>query len=238
MIPGLEALACQDLAVPMAVMEHVVRVESAFNPYAIGVVGARLARQPNTLEEAVATAASLERDGYNFSLGLAQVNRHNLEAQGLLSYEEAFSACPNLRAGARILADCHARAAGNWDKAFSCYYSGNFERGFRDGYVARIHASMAAEGAAGKPPAPAADALRRRRARPEVPGPPGVAVGPAQPGPVRDLQVDSSSGQRVTRTDGPYVPRVIGPSDGPAAPDHAAHAAGSRDGPDDPAFVF
>ena len=40
MIPGLEMLACQDLAVPMEIMEHVVRVESSFNPYAIGVVGA------------------------------------------------------------------------------------------------------------------------------------------------------------------------------------------------------
>ena len=146
MIPGLEMLACQDLAVPMEIMEHVVRVESSFNPYAIGVVGARLERQPRSLEEAVATAAKLERDGYNFSLGLAQVNRHNLAPQGLASYELAFAACPNLAAGARILADCHARAGRDWGKAFSCYYSGNFSRGFRDGYVEKIRRSMAAAG--------------------------------------------------------------------------------------------
>ena len=97
----------------MDVMEHVVRVESSFNPYAIGVVGARLERQPRSLEEAVATAARLEREGYNFSLGLAQVNRHNLAPQGLDSYERAFSACENLAAGSRILADCHVRARRN-----------------------------------------------------------------------------------------------------------------------------
>ena len=146
MMPGLEALACPELAVPRAVMEHVVRVESSFNPYAIGVVGARLVRQPRGLAEAVATASRLEGEGYNFSLGLAQVNRHNLSAQGLTSYELAFSACPNLAAGARILADCHRRAAGDWGKALSCYYSGNFSRGFRDGYVQKVYRSMAAAG--------------------------------------------------------------------------------------------
>src|SRR5690606_15495620 len=143
MIPGLEMLACQDLAVPVEVMEHVVRVESSFNPYAIGVVGARLARQPRSLDEAVATATRLERQGYNFSLGLAQVNRHNLAPQGLADYATAFATCPNLAAGARILADCHRRAGGDWGKAFSCYYSGNFTRGFRHGYVQKVLSSLA-----------------------------------------------------------------------------------------------
>lgn len=38
--------ACTDLAVPHDIMHHVVRVESSGNPYAIGVVGGRLQRQP------------------------------------------------------------------------------------------------------------------------------------------------------------------------------------------------
>lgn len=146
MIPGIEALACQGLAVPAEVMHHIVRVESSYNPFAIGVVGTRLARQPRSLAEAVATARQLEREGFNFSLGLAQVNLHNLARQGLHNYELAFDACPNLVAGSRILAECHARARGDWDKAFSCYYSGNFSTGFRDGYVSKVRASMAAEG--------------------------------------------------------------------------------------------
>ena len=41
MLPGLEALACPELAVSMDVMAHVVNVESSRNPYAIGVVGGR-----------------------------------------------------------------------------------------------------------------------------------------------------------------------------------------------------
>lgn len=148
MIPGIEALACQGLAVPAEVMHHIVRVESSYNPYAIGVVGTRLARQPRNLAEAIATARQLQRDGFNFSLGLAQVNLHNLAKQGLADYALAFDPCSNLAAGSRILADCHVRAGGDWDKAFSCYYSGNFSTGFRHGYVGKIRASIAQDAAA------------------------------------------------------------------------------------------
>ena len=142
MLPGLEALACPELAVSMDVMAHVVNVESSRNPYAIGVVGGRLARQPKALDEAVATARMLEENGYNFSLGLAQVNRYNLQKYGLETYEKAFQQCPNLQAGSRILAECHSRSKGDWGKAFSCYYSGNFETGYRHGYVQKVFNSM------------------------------------------------------------------------------------------------
>jgi len=141
-LPGLETLACQGLAVPQEVMHHVVRIESSFNPYAIGVVGGRLARQPRTLAEALSTVRMLEQKGYNFSIGLAQVNRYNLEKYGLQSYERAFEPCANLVAGSRILAECYSRSGGDWGKSFSCYYSGNFSTGFRHGYVQKIYASI------------------------------------------------------------------------------------------------
>lgn len=145
LLPGIELASCQNLAVSADVMHHVVQVESSYNPYAIGVVGGRLARQPRSLPEALATVRMLERRGYDFSLGLAQVNRRNLGKYGLASYAQAFETCPNLQAGARILAECNARAAGDWGKAFSCYYSGNFSTGYRHGYVQKVFASMRAE---------------------------------------------------------------------------------------------
>ncbi len=133
--------SCLNLAVPIDIMQHVVRVESSGNPYAIGVVGARLQRQPKNLTEAVATAKMLEQRGYNFSLGISQVNRHNLSKYGLTSYEHAFQVCPNLHAGSRILKECFDRSK-DWGKSFSCYYSGNFITGFRHGYVQKIFDSM------------------------------------------------------------------------------------------------
>lgn len=142
MLPGMEMLACPNLAVSPEVMQHIVRVESSANPYAIGVVDGQLERQPRNLAEALATARMLDAHGYNFSVGLAQVNRANLGRYGLNSYEDAFGACANLSAGAHILADCYVRARGDWGKAFSCYYSGNFTTGFRDGYVQKVYASI------------------------------------------------------------------------------------------------
>ncbi|OOW96835.1 hypothetical protein Xvtf_18980 [Xanthomonas campestris pv. vitistrifoliae] len=138
----MELMGCTGLAVPGEVMQHVVRVESSRNPYAIGVVGGRLVREPRGLAEAVATAKMLEQKGYNFSLGLGQVNRYNLQKYGLATYEMAFDKCPNLVAASKILAECHSRSGANWGKSFSCYYSGNFETGFKHGYVQKIYASI------------------------------------------------------------------------------------------------
>ncbi|KMM76417.1 hypothetical protein ACP93_06315 [Xanthomonas sp. NCPPB 1128] len=142
MLPGMELLSCPEMAVPAEVMQHVVRVESSHNPFAIGVVGGRLVRQPQNLPEAVATARMLEEKGYNFSLGLGQVNRYNLIKYGLDTYEKAFKTCPNLQAASKILAECYSRSGGNWGKSFSCYYSGNFETGYRHGYVQKVYASI------------------------------------------------------------------------------------------------
>lgn len=142
MLPGLEAMVCPEMAVSMDVMQHVINVESSRNPYAIGVVGGALVRQPKQLDEALATVRMLEEKGYNFSVGLAQVNRYNLAKYGLDSYEKAFQQCPNLQAASRILAECYGRSGKDWGKSFSCYYSGNFTTGFRHGYVQKVFDSI------------------------------------------------------------------------------------------------
>ena len=134
-------------------MAAVAKVESGLNPFAIGVVGGRLARQPKNIDEALATAKLLSDEGWNFSLGVAQVNRYNLPKYQI-NYEQAFDPCTNLRIGSKILEDCYQRALKKLDSpqtalqaAFSCYYSGNFTRGFKPdvlgkpSYVQKILAS-------------------------------------------------------------------------------------------------
>lgn len=115
----------------------VVTTESTFNPFAIGVVNGKVARTPRNQVEAIATAKELEKNGFNFSLGLAQVNRYNLAKYGE-TYETIFEPCRNIKAGAAILKDCYVRAKTKiadeqqaLRAAFSCYYSGNFTRGFK-----------------------------------------------------------------------------------------------------------
>jgi type IV secretion system protein VirB1 len=141
-------MACPNIPVPMEIMQRLVSVESARNPFAIGVVGGQLERQPENVAEAIATANMLESQGYNFSVGISQVNRYNFTKYGLTSYEKAFDTCANLSAGALILSDCYSLAGGDWGKSFSCYYSGNFTKGFEDGYVQKIYNAMPAAPAA------------------------------------------------------------------------------------------
>jgi type IV secretion system protein VirB1 len=129
-------------------MAAIVRTESGFDPYAIGVANGRLVRQPASLSEAVATAHALSATGWNFSVGLAQVNRTNWHAYGL-NEQSAFDPCRNLAAGAAILQGCFesARRAQTDTRAnsqsalrasLSCYASGNFSAGYRTGYVQRV----------------------------------------------------------------------------------------------------
>ncbi len=128
---------CTGSEVTLQVLERIVTVESGFNPLAIGVVGGRLARQPVTRDEAVATARYLHLGGWNFSMGLGQINRHNLKRYDL-DYETAFEPCSNIRVTALIFSDCLQRASKRIAEpeqalkaAYSCYYSGNFSRGFQ-----------------------------------------------------------------------------------------------------------
>ncbi|OTP77291.1 lytic transglycosylase domain-containing protein [Caballeronia sordidicola] len=130
-------------------LQAIVRAESGFNFFAIGVVGGRLVRQPQNRDEAMATVKALDAGGWNYSMGLSQVNRYNLARYGM-DANAAFDPCTNLRAGSAILSDCYRRASARMGAgqnalraAFSCYYSGNFKRGFvRDlgtsSYVQRI----------------------------------------------------------------------------------------------------
>lgn len=127
--------------VPSETLAPIVKVESHFNPYAIGVVGGRLARQPANKEEAVATAKALEAAGHKFSAGIGQVFRGNWAAFGLTA-ETVFDACGNLRASSGIFESCHTRAKAEFPNeqlalqaAYSCYYSNNFTTGFKPDFA-------------------------------------------------------------------------------------------------------
>lgn len=203
MVPAYNPMSCPHLAVPAEIMQHVVQAESGGNRFAIGVVGARLERQPRNLGEAIATARMLESGGYDFSLGVAQINRSNLLRYGLDTFEQAFDACANLNAGARILAECYARSGDDWGKAFSCYYSGNFTTGYRDGYVQRIFASLGA----GVPDGSAPITVRPRTSEHPA-GHPTPAERTALPGSaayrasIRSTAIDTVAGALVTAVAG------------------------------------
>lgn len=127
-------------------LNAIVSQESAFNQYAIGVNGGnRLERQPENEAQAVITAKWLLEQNYNFDVGLGQINITNFEWLGL-SIEDAFDPCKNLQSVEKVLQDCYGRAVqtiggegqGALQAALSCYNTGNFTRGFDNGYVYQV----------------------------------------------------------------------------------------------------
>ena len=135
-------------AVAPGLLQRIASVESSYNPFAIGVVGGHLVRQPTTAAEALATTTALKQSGWDFSVGLVQVNQKNFGKYGLTP-QAAFDPCTNLRIGSEILADCYRRAGEGLTRtgdALSCYYAGNFTMGYRLGYVAKVQRTNVATG--------------------------------------------------------------------------------------------
>ncbi len=127
----------------------VARTESGFNVNAINLNGPGGGTQAvGTREEAIALATELiVVRRRSVDLGLMQVNSANLPRLGL-SIAEAFDPCRSLAAGARVLAEGYAVAQrGEPDPqralrvALSRYNTGHPERGFANGYVARVEGS-------------------------------------------------------------------------------------------------
>lgn len=120
-----------------------VKTESSFNEFAIGVVGSRV-KQPKSQTEALKTVDKLIREGKNFSIGLAQINKSNFKKFNVTP-KDLFDPCTNLTIAQMILRDCYKRAKGTdqerLSKALSCYYSGNEITGIKHGYVNKVLAS-------------------------------------------------------------------------------------------------
>lgn len=138
-------LACA-LNVSPVTVEAIVSVESGGNPIALNVNKLR-GPQPRAASaaEAVRIAEGYIALGYSVDLGMMQVNSLNLADLGY-SVGQVLDPCTNIAAGGRILAANYAKAAKQMGEgqealkaALSKYNTGDFERGFRNGYVARYY---------------------------------------------------------------------------------------------------
>lgn len=132
-------------SVNLVTLASVVRTESNFDPLAIHVNSkSRLPRQPLTRKEAIETAEWLSRHKMNFDAGLGQINSANFKRLGL-SIHDIFNPCRNISGAATILEGCYRRAVRGQgrgqmalESALSCYNTGDFSRGFRNGYVSKV----------------------------------------------------------------------------------------------------
>lgn len=126
-------------------MEKLVRAESGFNRFAIGVNSSSHSSYfPNSKNEAVRIARDLISQGHSIDLGLGQINSANLDWLEL-TVESVFDSCTNLKAAEQVLREGYDRARRQGahpetalHQALSAYNTGTFTRGFANGYVARV----------------------------------------------------------------------------------------------------
>ncbi len=138
-------LACAPNVAPTT-LEAVISVESGGNPLALNVNGLSVQPPPaRDTREAAKVAASFIARGYSVDLGLMQVNSRNLVALGL-TLQQVLDPCINVRGGATILTADYAEAARTRGEgqpalqaALSAYNTGDFYRGFANGYVAHYY---------------------------------------------------------------------------------------------------
>lgn len=139
---------CAPYVAPQTTIQ-VIRVESGGRVLALHVNNLKTPQPApaSNVQEAVRIATSYIEKGYSVDLGLMQINSRNLASVGI-SLEQAFDACSNIRAGSTILTADYLRAAKTMGKglpalmaALSAYNTGDFDRGFANGYVGRYFAS-------------------------------------------------------------------------------------------------
>ena len=132
-------------------VKAIIQVESAGNPFAIGVnYGGSNKRKPNNISEASNIARSLLAEGKNIDMGLMQINSANMTRFGL-SPEAIFDPCTNIRVGTKILSSNYAQAVQIYGPgetalraALSAYNTGSMVKGLRNGYVAKYYNGKAA----------------------------------------------------------------------------------------------
>lgn len=124
----------------------IIQVESAGNPYAIGVnFGGSNNKRPTNASEAGQIARKLIAKGKNIDMGLMQINSSSMRRFGL-SPEAMFDPCTNIRVGTKILSINYSQAVEIYGPgenalraALSAYNTGNMVKGFRNGYVAKYY---------------------------------------------------------------------------------------------------
>lgn len=136
------ASQCSPNVAPQTVAA-IVQTESAGNPLALNVNGARQPARQLNAADAAATARRYIAAGYSVDLGLGQINSRNMRWLGL-TWETVFDPCTNIAALGRVLsANFLSVAEGRHPQtalrlALSMYNTGSTSRGFRNGYVAKV----------------------------------------------------------------------------------------------------
>lgn len=131
-------------AVSPKTMLVLIKTESRGNNIALGVNGARLRKQPANESQAVEWVRYLNKNNYNFDIGLTQVNIANVRKYKLKP-EDLLDPCTNIKVGGDILTKNYIQASKKTKdpqialrQALSSYNTGNQKSGYYNGYLIKI----------------------------------------------------------------------------------------------------
>ena len=124
---------------------RLIQAESGARQFAININGPfRLSRQPASYHEFLQVVQTLDAGGYNFDFGFAQANNREVKRRGH-TVSDVAQPCNNLRFMQQVLGDCYRQVPATFNNpqdrlanALSCYKTGRYGPGFRNGYVYRV----------------------------------------------------------------------------------------------------
>jgi type IV secretion system protein VirB1 len=126
-------------------MIAIIKAESNSKPFAVNLNHAKILKQPKNKKQAIKWVEYLDKHGYNFDVGLAQVNIKNIHQYGYKA-TDALDPCINIKVASNILYEDYLLARkGTHSKqdalaeAISMYNTGNRSDGFYNGYVDRVY---------------------------------------------------------------------------------------------------
>lgn len=120
-------------------LHAIAKTESGLNPYVIANVTDKTSHYFDSDKEAIYFAENLKRSGKKYSAGLMQIYSENFDKYQV-DNSNIFNLCENISTGAKIFKSCYSDSKSKFNvnnnehlqNAMSCYYSGNFTRGFKN----------------------------------------------------------------------------------------------------------
>jgi type IV secretion system protein VirB1 len=145
MIDTLFIENCKNINVPTKIVQAIVQNESAKKPFAINVNKdgkSYISFNPKTKNEAVKIAQNYINTGFSVDVGYMQLNSDNFKKLDT-SLDEALDPCKNIYFASTIYFNFYQKANSNKSKlervkeSLSAYNTGSYEKGFKNGYVAK-----------------------------------------------------------------------------------------------------
>ncbi|HHS6700347.1 TPA: transglycosylase SLT domain-containing protein [Campylobacter jejuni] len=140
---------CKNPNVETQIIQKIIQIESKNENFAINInkIGSFI---PKTKNEAKILAQSFINKGYSVDIGLMQFNSNNLKTPTFKNYsiDDLLEPCKNIKAGSDIFYLAYEMTNENLTKeerinqALSIYNTGDFKKGFSNGYVAKYNSTV------------------------------------------------------------------------------------------------